>query len=199
MNSPRLVLASASPRRRELLGALGIVFDIHPVDTDESRRPGESPADLARRLARSKAVAAAGALGPGRTILAADTVVALGETVYGKPADAADAAAMLESLAGREHRVYTAVSLTGPQGDADALSQSLVRFARLSEQVIEAYVATGEPMDKAGAYAIQGLAGMFVEHLSGSYSGVMGLPVFETARLLEDAGLAILPSPEQQT
>jgi len=201
MNSRCVVLASASPRRRELLGALGVDFEVYPVDTDESRRPGESPACLAVRLAAGKAAAARSRLGDGdpRPVLAADTVVALGGHVFGKPVDAADAAAMLRSLSAREHRVYTAVSLDDGRHREEVLSETLVRFRPLSGTEIEAYVATGEPMDKAGAYAVQGLGGIFVEHLSGSYSGVVGLPIFETAALLARAGLPILPLPEPVT
>jgi septum formation protein len=196
MNPPRLVLASASPRRRELLEGIGVDFQVLPVETDESRKPGESPAALARRLARAKAEAAYPRVDGDRPVLGADTVVALGEHVFGKPADAAEAVAMLRSLSAREHTVYTAVSVLWGGHREEALSHSLVRFKPLSGREIEAYVATGEPMDKAGAYAIQGLAGMFVEHLSGSYSGVMGLPVFETARILDRLGMPVLQPAE---
>jgi septum formation protein len=196
MNAPRLVLASASPRRRELLEVIGVDFQVLPVEADESRQPGESPAALARRLARAKAEAASSRVGRDRPVLGADTVVALGEHVFGKPADAAEAVAMLRSLSAREHTVYTAVSVLCGGHREDALSESVVRFKPLSGREIEAYVATGEPMDKAGAYAIQGLGGVFVEHLSGSYSGVMGLPVFETARILDRLGLSVLPPAE---
>lgn len=196
MNAPRLVLASASPRRRELLAGLGVGFEVYPVHADESPLPGEAPADLALRLARDKARAARRALGAGPPVLAADTVVALDGQVFGKPADAAEAAAMLAALSGRAHRVYTAVSLAADGREDDAVSESLVRFRPLSAAEIEAYVATGEPMDKAGAYAVQGLGGIFVEHLEGSYSGVVGLPLFETAALLARAGLPVLPAPE---
>ena len=201
MNARRLVLASASPRRRELLGVLGVDFEVCPVDTDESRQPGESPASLAVRLAAAKAGAARRKLGDeaARLVLGADTVVALGERVFGKPVDAADAVAMLESLSAREHRVYTALSLDTGRRREQAVSESLVRFRPLSRAEIEKYVGTGEPMDKAGAYAIQGLGAIFVEHLSGSYSGVVGLPIFETAALLARAGLPILPLPEPVT
>jgi len=201
MNPRRIMLASASPRRRELLAGLGVDFEVYPVNTDESRHPGESPAALAVRLAAAKAEAARRQLGAKdpRPVLAADTVVALGQHVFGKPADAADAVVMLRSLSAREHRVYTAVSLDTGLRREGALSESVVRFRPLSGEEIEAYVATGEPMDKAGAYAIQGLGGLFVEHLSGSYSGVVGLPVFETAGLLARAGLPVLPSTEPVT
>ncbi|MEJ2514174.1 MAG: Maf family protein [Gammaproteobacteria bacterium] len=191
MDTPRLLLASASPRRRALLAGLGIEFDVHPVDVDESRRPGEAPGALAARLAREKARAAAEAAGP-RPLLAADTVVALDDEVFGKPVDESDAARMLRMLSGRVHQVYTAVAVARDVARDDVLSETRVRFRRLTDGEIRAYIATGEPMDKAGAYGIQGLGGIFIEHLAGSYTGVVGLPVFETARLLAGAGLPVL-------
>ena len=195
MNNARLLLASASPRRRELLAGLGVDFDVCPVDVDESRLPGEAPAGLAVRLALAKATAAAREAGP-RPVLAADTVVALEDVIFGKPADAVDAAAMLGSLGGREHRVYTAVALRSGERLGQALAETRVRFRPLSPADIEAYVATGEPLDKAGAYGIQGLGGGFVEHLTGSYTGVVGLPIFETAGLLAWLGRPVLAARE---
>ena len=192
MNAQSLVLASASPRRRELLGGLRVGFHVYPVDTDETRLPGEAPAELALRLARAKARAARQALGGDRPVLAADTVVALDGQVFGKPADPAEAASMLAALSARAHRVFTAVSLVAAGHAEDALSESTVRFRPISASEIEAYVATGEPMDKAGGYAVQGLGGIFVERIEGSYSGVVGLPVFETAALLARAGMPVL-------
>ncbi len=191
METSRLLLASASPRRRELLAGLGIEVEVYPVDVDESRRPGEPPGDLARRLALSKAGAAADTAGE-RPLLAADTVVALGDQVFGKPVDAGDAARMLGALSGQVHQVYTAVAVARGGRPACLVSETLVRFRALGEGEIRAYIATGEPMDKAGAYGIQGMGGIFIEHLSGSYTGVVGLPVFETARLLADAGVPVL-------
>lgn len=190
-------LASASPRRRELLVQAGFepnVLRLAPARAvDETPVAGEPPLVYVKRLAHAKALAgvaelAASGLDPA-PVLGADTTVALGADIFGKPADAAEAAAMLTRLSGREHQVLTAVALA--EGDRVDLriSVSRVRFARLSDAQIEAYAASGEPMDKAGAYGIQGRAACFVEHLEGSYSGVMGLPLFETAELLAQAGI----------
>jgi septum formation protein len=181
-----LYLASQSPRRRELLDQLGESYRTLDVDVEEAREPGESPDDYVARVALDKARAgfALAGTGEGARVLGADTEVVLGDEVFGKPRDAADATAMLRRLAGREHRVVSAVWLVEAAGERRTVSVSTVRFAALSESEIAAYVATGECMGKAGAYAIQGRAGAFVAHLSGSYSGVMGLPLFETSRLL---------------
>lgn len=186
-----LYLASQSPRRRELLARLGLAFATLDIDVPEQRQPGEPPEDYVRRVAREKAgagllqvVAIAGA-----RVLGADTEVVLDEEVFGKPRDAADAAAMLRRLSGRTHRVISAVSLVSAAREAQAVSISEVSFAALDEAAIAAYVAGGEWAGKAGAYAIQGAAQAFVAHLSGSHSGVMGLPLYETARLLRADGL----------
>jgi len=181
-----LYLASKSPRRAELLDRLGATYRVLDVDVPEVRAPGERAVDYVRRVARDKARAgwAQVAGEPGARVLGADTEVVLGEDVFGKPADAADAAAMLARLSGRAHTVLSAVAVIDASGEREALSTTEVRFAALSPAQIAAYVATGEPMGKAGAYGIQGRAEAFVEHLSGSYSGVMGLPLHETARLL---------------
>lgn len=181
-----LYLASKSPRRAELLGRLDQPHRLLDVDVPEVRAPGEGAAEYVARVARDKARAgwALVAGQPGARVLGADTEVVLGEEVFGKPRDAADAAAMLRLLSGRTHRVLSAVVVVDAAGEREALSATEVRFAPLSEAAIAAYVATGEPLGKAGAYAIQGRAEAFVEHLSGSHSGVMGLPLRETARLL---------------
>ena len=186
-----LHLASQSPRRAELLARLGVDFGILELDIPEHRQPGEPAEDYVRRVAREKA--GAGLLKvvtvPGAVVLGGDTEVVLGDEVFGKPRDAADAAAMLARLSGRTHQVISAVSLVSAAREAQVVSISEVRFARLDEADIAAYVASGEPMGRAGAYAIQGGAERFVEHLSGSYSGVMGLPLYQTAQLLRDFGV----------
>lgn len=189
-----LYLASKSPRRAELLQRLGLGYRLLDVDVPEVRAPGEGAADYVRRVAREKARAgwAAVAAEADARVLGADTEVVLDDEVFGKPADTADAAAMLRRLSGRTHRVLSAVVVVDARGEREVLSTTEVRFEPLSDARIAAYLATGEAMGKAGAYAIQGRAEAFVEHLSGSYSGVMGLPVHETARLLElDAGFVL--------
>lgn len=186
-----LHLASRSPRRRELLGRLGLAFGVLDVDVPERREAGESPRDYVRRVAREKA--GAGLLEvvavPGALVIGADTEVVLDDEVFGKPRDAGDAAAMLRRLSGRTHEVISAVSLVSASREAQAVSVSEVTFAELSDEDIAAYAAGDEPLGKAGAYAIQGRAQTFIAHLSGSYSGVMGLPLFETARLLREFGV----------
>jgi septum formation protein len=186
---PPLVLASASPRRLELLARIGVVPDrVLPTDTDETPRKAELPRQLAARLSAAKAEAAA-ADAPDALVLAADTVVGVGRRVLGKPADEAEARRFLELLSGRRHRVLTGVSLRTPDGKARArLVDSVVAFQRLTEAQIAAYLATGEWRGKAGGYAIQGRAEMFVRFLSGSHSNVVGLPLFETAQLLRGVG-----------
>lgn len=186
-------LASRSPRRRELLALLGVDFGLLDVDVPEQRAPGEPPEDYVSRVAREKA--GAGLLqvvgAPAALVLGADTEVVLDDEVFGKPADADDAARMLRRLAGRTHRVISAVWLLSAGRESHAVNVSEVRFAELSEAEIAAYVASGECFGKAGAYAIQGRAGGFVAHLSGSYSGVMGLPLYETRVLLRRFGVAV--------
>ncbi len=192
-----LHLASQSPRRRELLGRLGLEFGVLGIDVPERREPGEAPADYVRRVAREKAGAGllrvAGVAGA--VVIGADTEVILDGEVFGKPRDAGDAAAMLRRLSGHTHEVVSAVSVVSAAREAQAVSVSQVRFAELSGEDIAGYVASGEPMGKAGAYAIQGRGEAFVRHLSGSHSGVMGLPLFETLELLRGFGIA-LPVPE---
>lgn len=186
-----LHLASQSPRRRELLGRLGVEFGVLDIDVPERRGPAEAPVDYVRRVALEKA--GAGLLRvvgvPGAVVLGADTEVVLGDEVFGKPRDERDAVAMLRRLSGRTHEVVSAVSLVSADREAQAVSVSQVTFGVLSDARIAAYVATGEPMGKAGAYAIQGGAEAFIAHLSGSHSGVMGLPMFETAGLLAGFGI----------
>lgn len=175
-----LLLASASPRRRELLEQIQVVFAVAPMDVDERPQPGETPAALAERLAIAKAEAARGQLAPGQWALAADTVVVADGEALGKPADYNAAAAMLRRLSGREHQVVSGMALWRP--GAAMRSQTVltrVRIRPLSDADIEAYWATGEPQDKAGAYAIQGRGAAFVEWLEGSYTNVVGLPLFE--------------------
>lgn len=186
-----LHLASKSPRRRELLARLGLDFGVLDVDVVEARAPGESPEAYVARVAREKA--GAGLLRvvavPGAVVLGSDTEVVLDDEVFGKPADAADAGAMLRRLSGRTHRVLTAVSLVSAGREASAMVATDVAFAALDEADIAEYVASGEPMGRAGGYAVQGGAERFVARLAGSYSGVMGLPLHETAALLRGFGI----------
>lgn len=190
-SSTMLYLASRSPRRAELLRRLGVAFAVLPLDVPELPRPGEPAADYVRRVARDKAAAGVAAVAgdPAAVVLAADTEVVLDGAVFGKPRDAADAAAMLRRLSGRTHQVISAVWVADARRAQEAVSRTEVRFAPLDEAEIAAYVATGEAMGKAGAYGIQGAAERFVAHLAGSFSGVMGLPLFETAGLLKAFGV----------
>ncbi|MFN0164037.1 MAG: Maf family protein [Burkholderiales bacterium] len=192
-------LASASPRRAQLLPAIGVDFEVLALGefaVDETVRGREAPARYVKRLALAKAQAGiqvllARGLRP-HPVLGADTTVCLGSAILGKPSDERDPAAaarrMLKLLSGRTHRVLTAVALADSAGARVALSASRVTFRRLARAEIDTYVASGEPLDKAGAYAIQGGAAAFVRHLSGSYSGVMGLPLFETTQLINGSG-----------
>ena len=186
-----LYLASKSPRRAELLARLGVGFGVLDLDIPEQRQPGEPAEEYVRRVAREKA--GAGLLTvmavPDAIVLGADTEVILDDEVFGKPRDVADAAAMLRRLSGRTHRAVTAVSLVSAGREAQAVSVSEVSFAELGEEEIAAYLATGQAEGKAGAYGIQGAAERFVRHLSGSYSGVMGLPLHETSQLLKTFGV----------
>lgn len=186
--APPLQLASGSPRRRELLAQLGIAFAVLPAPAvDETPRPGEDPAALVQRLARAKAAAGLRVAPPGARVLGADTEVALDGRVFGKPHDEAAGVAMLLELAGRTHQVLSAVALAGADGTVVALSVSQVSFRPIDAAEARAYWASGEPADKAGGYAIQGRGAAFVERLAGSYTGVVGLPVFETLALLREA------------
>ena len=183
--SATLILASASPRRSELLTQLGVDFRVHPADIDESVLKGESPGDYVERMAHEKAEAVAGLYPEGDyAILAADTTVVIDGDVLGKPRDHLDGLAMLARLSGRTHEVITAICLAGAGEAASAQVTTRVQFASLSQAICEAYLATDEPWDKAGAYGIQGLAGAFVLRIDGSYSNVVGLPLHETWQLL---------------
>ena len=184
----RIQLASASPRRSQLLAQIGVVHEIRPVDIDESRDAAESPRSYVLRLARDKAMAGAAA-GGGLPVLAADTTVAIGNEIFGKPQDEADAIRMLAALSGRKHEVLTAVALHCAGRLDSVVSVTGVLLRELSAAECRAYWTSGEPAGKAGAYAIQGLGAVFIERLDGSYSGVMGLPLFETAALLDTAGV----------
>ena len=190
-----LCLASQSPRRRALLEQLGATFSVLDVEVPEQRAAGELPRDYVHRVARDKARAGLVLLDAGdrddAVVLGADTEVVLDGDVFGKPRDADDAAAMLRRLSGRTHAVVSAVWLVGSGREQGDVCVSQVRFATLDEATIAAYVATGEPFGKAGAYAIQGRGAALIEHLQGSYSGVMGLPLFETARLLRRFGASV--------
>jgi septum formation protein len=192
-----LILASASPRRAEILASLAIPFEVDPADVDETPLDGEDPAATAARLASAKAAAVA-ARRPGALILAADTLVVLEDRTLGKPADDAEAARMLALLSGREHRVVTGVCLSrGAEGPRTEIAWSSVRFSPLSAEEIAWYVATGEPRDKAGAYAVQGLGARFIERIEGSFTNVMGLPARAVYRLLTETrnSWLALPSP----
>ncbi|MDW8316883.1 MAG: Maf family protein [Anaerolineae bacterium] len=187
---PAVVLASRSPRRQQLLAALGVPFQVDAADVDETPQAGEAPEAVALRLAQAKALAVA-ARHPGRVVLASDTVVALEDAVLGKPADAAEAVAMLLSLRGRPHRVLSAVyALNAATGQrASALNVSHVWMRRYSDAEIAAYVASGDPMDKAGAYAIQSRSFAPVERVQGCFAGVMGFPLADVARVLAAVGV----------
>jgi septum formation protein len=190
MMPPRLVLASQSPRRRELLEQLGLALEIRPAHADEAVLPGEAARDYVLRVAREKARAV-----EGDVVLAADTTVVLRGEVLGKPAGPDDARRMLRALSGNSHEVLTGVCVRRGGGatalELDAVVATRVRFARLSEAQVEWYVSTGEPLDKAGAYAIQGAGGAFVEAVEGSVSNVVGLPLPETADLLGRVGFPL--------
>jgi septum formation protein len=187
-----LWLASQSPRRRELLAQIGVAFETIDVDVPEVRGVDESPRAYVERVARGKARAGLGTVigrDPNAVVLGADTEVVLDDRVFGKPRDDADAAAMLRALSGRTHDVISVVCCASARGEHVATCSSTVTFAEMDDRAIATYVATGEPFGKAGGYAIQGKAAAFIAHLSGSYSGVMGLPLFETVRLLRWAGV----------
>ena len=183
MSTPPLVLASSSPRRRQLLEMLGIRVTVRPPHVAEVRRPGEPPRTYVERLAREKASAVEGEL-----VLAADTTVVIDEEVLEKPIDAADAVRMLERLAGRTHEVITAVALRANGTMRQATDLTRVTFRPADRELLQAYVATGEPMDKAGAYGIQGYGAALVDRIEGDFFGVMGLPLRLVLRLLEEAG-----------
>ena len=185
-----LLLASKSPRRSEILTALGVPFRTVSVDVDESALDGETPVEMVSRLAVAKAQAAD--VGPRSIVLGADTEVVIDGEALGKPRDEAEALVMLQRLSGRVHTVLTGVAINGPHGTRAALSETDVYFREISRDEALAYWQSGEPADKAGAYAVQGLGGIFVERIDGSYSGVVGLPVFETVALLREAGFDVM-------
>lgn len=186
----KFILASASPRRRELLASIGVEFDVLPSEVPEVHRDGEAPEEYVARLSRDKAAALA-SRHPERWVIAADTTVLLGEQLLEKPVDAADAARMLATIAGRTHTVYTGVTLEhAGSGYRDTrVAESEVRMLPLSGPEIEWYVRTGEPMDKAGAYAVQGIGAMFIESVHGSYTNVVGLPLATLFQMMRKAGI----------
>ena len=187
-----IYLASVSQRRRQLLAQLGVPFEQLKVDVLEQPQPDEPAADYVLRLASDKAQAGLALVGrrglPQRVVLGADTAVVIDGHILGKPVDQADGLAMLQRLAGHQHQVYSGIALAGECGIATAVSTSVVRFRAMSQAERQAYWDTGEGADKAGCYAVQGLAAKFIEHIAGSYSGIMGLPLFETAQLLARGG-----------
>ena len=191
-----LILASRSPRRRELLAQIGLKFKVVAVDIDEQRKTHEPAEVYVRRLARLKAQAGYVRTGKSVPVLGADTIVVLDKMILGKPANRDEALSMLENLSGRTHQVLTAVAVLAQGYEATRLSVSQVRFRSISLAERSAYWACGEPVDKAGGYAIQGKAAIFVETLEGSYSGVMGLPLFESAELLSQIGIDLLGGSE---
>ena len=186
-----VVLASASPRRQALLAQIGIECEVMPSRIDEEARKNESPLDYVRRMAVEKATSVAMQV-PGRVVLGADTDVVIGPRILGKPRDRADFLEMFSLLSGQTHQVITAVSLVLEERRWLETSVSEVTFREVNEEEMLAYWETGEPCDKAGGYAIQGLAAMFVRAISGSYSGIMGLPLYETSELLRGAGISLL-------
>jgi len=194
MTRPSIYLASASPRRSELLRQIGVAHEVRAVTVDESVRAGEAPVEYVLRLAEEKARVLWQKLPADqrRPVLAADTTVALEGEVFGKPADHAEAVAMLSRLSGRTHQVHTAVAVVHAGGNAARVTSSSVSLRELARAEMDWYWRTGEPADKAGGYAVQGRAAIFIRHISGSYSGVMGLPLFETWELLRSVpGLTV--------
>ena len=188
-----IILASASPRRRELLERVGVTdFTVAAPNVDESVEPGLSPAALVETLSLRKARAAAKNFGPDELIIAADTVVALDGAVLGKPRDGNDAFAMLSVLSGREHCVYTGVTVLRGNKAVTQHEETAVNFRELAPDEIRGYIATGEPLDKAGAYGIQGVGALLVSGIRGDYSNVMGLPVFRLGQILRNFGLDLL-------
>jgi septum formation protein len=193
VRAPCLVLASSSPRRRELLAALGLKFEVRPAEADESLLPAESPYDAAERIAREKAARVAAELRTDGVVVAADTVVVVAGTALGKPSNRADAARMLRAIQGRRHDVVSGLAVARQGIVVSGRDVTGVVVAPMSEEEIAVYAASGEPDDKAGAYALQGLGGIFIERVDGSPSNVIGLPVRLLARLLREAGVPLLP------
>ncbi len=194
MSDHQIYLASNSPRRRELLDQIGVSYQVLPVAVDETAQSGEAAVELAQRLALAKARAGHANLpsGDNTPVLGADTVVVCDDQILGKPHERATGLAMLAALSGRRHEVLSAVALVAGQRERVLLNRSQVRFRVITPEQAAAYWDSGEPADKAGGYAIQGLAAVFVAELAGSYSGVMGLPLFETAQLLNEFAIQIL-------
>ena len=193
-----IILASNSPRRRELLGQMGLKdFQVSAPNVDETVEPGLSPAEMVEELSLRKARAAAEKAGPEDLVIAADTVVALDGKVLGKPRDREDAFAMLSALSGREHRVYTGVTVLRGEEAATGHEETTVAFRALEPGEIRGYIATGEPVDKAGAYGIQGLGALLVSGIRGDYCSVVGLPVFRLGRMLADFGVELLRAPAE--
>lgn len=190
--TPDIYLASSSPRRRELLDQIGVRYGWLAADVEEIPKPGESPEVFVLRLALEKARAGLQARGsrPALPVLGADTAVVLDDALLGKPETQEQGVAMLQQLSGKTHRVLTAMALADGEREATRLSVSYVSFREIALEEANRYWKTGEPWDKAGGYAIQGRAAVFIERLEGSYSGVMGLPLFETAQLLDEFGVA---------
>lgn len=187
--APRIVLASQSPRRRDLLSLIGLPHTVRPADIDESVLPGERPVRCVERLARAKADRIV-SLEPQALVIAADTIVVIDDRILNKPTDRSDARQMLRTLQGRTHQVYTAVCVAWGPRTAAAIEPVAVRFRSLSDVEIEAYIATGEPMDKAGAYGIQGYGATIVDRVEGDFFAVMGLPLVRLVALLREVGLA---------
>lgn len=183
-----LYLASQSARRAELLSQIGVLFQKLNIDVDESQMLGEQPIDYVLRLACEKSACGWQQSTQSWPVLGADTIVVIGEQILGKPRDHDDARKMLSLLAGNTHQVYTAVTLTTAQGQVHTVVNTTVTFGNISLQQIDDYWASGEPQDKAGSYGIQGLGGQFVKHINGSYSAVVGLPLYETRQLLNQIG-----------
>ena len=183
----KLQLASTSSRRQKILSSLGIDFDVFKVNIDESQKEGECPSEMVLRLAAEKTLAHK----YGRFVLGADTVIVFEGRIFGKPKNADNAIEMLLSLSEHEHTVMTGVALRTPEGTKSLLSKTIVKFRKIKKEEAFSYWQSGEPADKAGAYGIQGLGGIFVQSISGSYSGVVGLPVFETVSLLKSAGFNV--------
>jgi septum formation protein len=188
--SVQIILASASPRRKELLDQIKVTYKVHSVNLDETPLANEMPLDYVQRLAAEKSALCKAQLNTETPVLAADTTVILGDLIMGKPKDQADALAMLAQLSGKTHLVYSAISLRGRE-HSQGLSITEVTFRHLTEGEILDYWHSGEPLDKAGSYAIQGMGGAFVESIKGSFSGVVGLPLFETAQLLAKQGIEL--------
>jgi len=187
---PSLILASSSPRRRELLNQIAMAYQVIVADIDESIRPGEDAGDYVCRMAREKALEVQRRDGVTVAVLGADTAVVVNGRILGKPVDREDAFRMLEDLSGRTHEVWSAVALVSPGGGLrERLNITRVTFSELDRAWIKSYCDSGDPMDKAGAYGVQGIAAQKISHMEGSYSGVMGLPLHETAEILQEAGV----------